>query len=255
MPTTREAPATMMRISSGFVTLQQPDATTGRIPIKMRARSAELINDPYWGPVIHDIRGIQIKKPRLPIDFNHQPDEILGYADTFKKSDDGLDVGGYLISFAPGDRVEEVVAKARAGVAYESSITFSDWILESVPTGKNARVNGRAVAGPLTIVRTCILRAIAICELGADRHTQIELSAKGAVKTAGGGRQLVAPVAIGALSPALAILAASNERARNRPRPAAAQAPNTVDLRELAIRLGNQNLAALVAQNQRTLTT
>ena len=102
----------------------------GTVPVSLLARSSEPINHWYWGAVVHDVAGIGRHKDHITLDYAHYDQEVLGFADRFDVTPDGLKVAGRLTPFAPHDRASEVVHKAKAGVAYESSIFFYDMVLD-----------------------------------------------------------------------------------------------------------------------------
>lgn len=153
-----------------------PDSKTA--PFKMVARTGDAIEHPYWGRVVHDLSGMLTHKPRLPIDFNHDPDEVIGYANRFDHSSGDLEVSGALVPYKDSDRASEIVHKQRNGVPYEASIDFSGARLkvEEVPEGEPVEVNGRQFVGPLNIIRQWSLRGVAVCPYGADRNTMTAFS-------------------------------------------------------------------------------
>jgi len=77
-----------------------------------------------------------------------------------------------------GETAINVMRKARAGVPYEASINFGGdgIVVEDVPEGGQAEVNGYTLEGPATIFRQWPLRGVAVCPYGADMHTESQLS-------------------------------------------------------------------------------
>lgn len=142
-------------------------------PFKMVARTGDAIDHPYWGRVVHDLSGMLTHKARLPIDFNHDPSDIIGYANRFDHSSGDLEVSGALVPYKDNDRASEIVHKQRNGVPYEASIDFSGAKLkvEEVPEGVGVEVNGRQFTGPINVIRQWSLRGVAVCPYGADRNT------------------------------------------------------------------------------------
>jgi hypothetical protein len=172
--TKNEAPAEACRLAGGEVTFAAAAAEPGKtVPIKMLARSAQPIENPWWGLIVHDMAGMKLHKERLPVDYEHwQP---IGYLDKFDASDKGLFVEGALVPTGqPGDRTAELVALAAGGVPYEASIYFGgDGIkVEFLGEGQVADVNGYQLEGPATIVREWPLRGVAVCPYGADMNTE-----------------------------------------------------------------------------------
>ena len=147
-------------------------------PFEMLARSAEPIEHWYWGRIVHDFDGMQLRKDRCPIDWRHDECVELGFADSFEVTDDGLQLSGSLIVLEENDRADQVHKRGKAGMPYEASI---DWIgdgseLEYIPEDVTTEVNGRQFAGPGYVARKWPLRAAAICPYGADAATATQFS-------------------------------------------------------------------------------
>jgi len=145
-------------------------------PLHLKARSGDVLNHWFWGPMVHDFAGMT-HKDRIKVDYLHDPGQILGYVDDFDVTDYGLELGGKVISAAPGDRSSEVAHKAKAGVPYEASIEFSHVGLKAewIPEGRSTEVNGQTYEGPLTVFREWSLIGVAICPNGYDANTATEL--------------------------------------------------------------------------------
>lgn len=154
-------------------------AEDGKVPVKMRARSAQPIVHWYWGKVVHDMAGFKAAKKTLTIDYCHYNDEVLGYLDQFSATDAGLDVAGFYTPFTPDDRASEIIHKSGKGVPYESSIFFdpNSLSLEEVGPNVEVQVNGYKLQGPALIVRKWSLRGVATCPYGADGKTSTKFSA------------------------------------------------------------------------------
>ena len=150
-------------------------------PFRMRARSGHPIYHPLWGgAVVHDVAGMFLpdSRRRVPVDFNHNPDEVIGYANHFDTSEGHVDVAGAIVPYREQDRAAEVLHKARLGVPWQASINFAGTgiEIETLAEGETATVNGREFAGPMTIVRKWPLLSIAVCENGADQWTATQFS-------------------------------------------------------------------------------
>lgn len=154
---------------------------------RMVARTGGPVYHWYWGACYHDLDGMAITRDRVPIDWLHRDDEIIGYADKFSQENDddagdlALVASGELVPFGEADRAAEVIHKASRGVPYEASIDFGgDGIrIEELGDGVEAEVNGRTVTGPAVIFRAWPLRGIAVCPHGYDQNTRTEFSADG----------------------------------------------------------------------------
>jgi hypothetical protein len=174
-------PSSACRMASGEVEIGSNGEGAKSAPVKIKARSGGAIDHPYWGRIVHDFSGMRISKSKLPLDYNHESGEILGYANHFDFSSGDLIATGAITPWQGTDRASEVIFKMREGVPYEASIFFGgDGIkLEKVPDGKAVEVNGMEFAGPGVVVREWPLRGIAICPYGADENTQSMAFAEG----------------------------------------------------------------------------
>lgn len=143
-------------------------------PVRLVARSGKPIEHWFWGRVVHDLAGMHLHKPRVPIDYVHDAKEIVGYLNKFDRTSGDLVTSGALVPFKESDRATEIVHKMKAGVPYEASINFGgDGIkVEDVGDGMVAQVNGYQFEGPGVIVREWPLRGVAICPYGADANTE-----------------------------------------------------------------------------------
>lgn len=145
--------------------------------VTLLARSGDPVNIDGWGLVVHDFDGMKAKA-KIPLDYNHDPEDSIGYLNNFDTSSGDLVCKGAIVLVnGPDDGDEDddvaaLVAKMTAGVPYEASIEFDDdMTLEYLPEGVTTSVNGRTVAGPVYIVRDWTLKAVAICKFGKDSNT------------------------------------------------------------------------------------
>ena len=151
-----------------------------RAPIKLKASSGAVFNARWWGPLVFDYAGMQWAKDRLALDYCHHDDELVGFADQIDNQSGNLNVSGQLVSTREDDRAAEIMKLGAAGVPYEASIAFdprNGLVIEEWQPGTSATVNGQQIAGPVTVVRQCLLRGIAVCPHGADPYTESEFSA------------------------------------------------------------------------------
>ena len=173
MPATKNVPLNAMQLTAGVFTLGDNGEDAKSAPIEMVALSGQPIAHWWWGQIVHDLSGMNLHKDRLPIDYCHDDEQILGYLNKFGVDTGKLVASGALTPYGDDDRAIEVMHKARAGVPYEASVFWGgDGIrLEELAEGQTAEVNGYALTGPATIVREWPLRGIAVCPYGADMNT------------------------------------------------------------------------------------
>jgi hypothetical protein len=167
-------PASACLLVSGKFELGDNGEGSKTAPISMLARTGQPIEHWWWGRVVHDLSGMQLHKSRLPIDYVHDPNQILGYLNKFESGSGDLVVSGALTPHTDSDRASEVIYKSRAGVPYEASIDFSgEGIkLQEVPEGMVTEVNGFQFEGPGVVIRQWPLRGVAVCPYGADMNTE-----------------------------------------------------------------------------------
>lgn len=156
-------------------------------PLRMVARSGDAVDVPGYGRVVHDFASMH-HKSRIPVDYNHDRSEVIGYLNHFDVEGGDLKCAGALVpNKGDSDRASEVIYKSHAGVPYEASITFTGHEGrirgERVPANKTVQVNGREFTGPLTVVRDWSLRGVAVCPYGMDANTvSAAMSATGFVE-------------------------------------------------------------------------
>lgn len=171
---TREIPAGACILNAGEFTFERKNETDKSGALRMVARSGKPIEHWYWGNVVHDLSGMTMHKGKIPVDYVHDPKEIIGYLNHFDYSSGDLIASGALVPFKDTDRATEIMHKMAAGVPYEASIDFGgDGIkIEEVPEGFATQVNGYEFAGPGAVIRQWPLRGVAVCPQGADCNTE-----------------------------------------------------------------------------------
>lgn len=180
---TRQVPREALCFAGDLIQTETPQTVEGGgatlYPFSMMARTPGVAHHPWWGPCVHDFEGMIPGKDRISVDYCHEPEEIVGYADRIELGADGLKLTGALVSIAEGDRAAEIFAKSKAGVPYEASIlTNSAGLLaEFVPDGLAVKVNGETFEGPLTVFRKWQLWGVAVLPYGSDPKTQVAFGA------------------------------------------------------------------------------
>ena len=117
---------------------------------------------------------------RAPLDYCHDDSVIIGYAENFVATDDGVTADAILLSDddSPSERAREVAYSMRSGVPFECSalIDLDGAEAQVVDDGKEVVVNGRNLVGPFVIYRNATLRGVAICPHGADPQTSAQIA-------------------------------------------------------------------------------
>ena len=138
--------------------------------------SGETMDRTEIGCFVIDPGSIQLHKPRLIVDYNHNEEEVIGYVDNIHENDGKLMGDLTLESTSPNDRAAEVIARIEGGTPYEISPTVMLY---------DAGVETETVTGgdeEYTIFRNVPMRGVSICPYGTDRLTTI-LSLTGGKKT------------------------------------------------------------------------
>jgi len=177
MKTTRDVPVEALRMSLGQFDMEDNGDGAKSAPVTMLARTGGGVDHPFFGLMVHDMDGMTLHKDKLPIDYCHDPDQVIGYLNRFSTKTGDLIVRGALTPFDGKDRAAEIIHKSREGVPYEASIDFSggDLSVEEVSPGTEVKVNGRTFTGPALIFRKWSLRGVAVCPYGMDMNTQTQL--------------------------------------------------------------------------------
>jgi hypothetical protein len=166
------------------------------IPFRCVARTGKPAPHGWWSsPTVQDFAGMSHAE-RIAVNFGHNDTEIVGYADQFDTSSGDLVLTGALTPTTPDDRASQLKQQWDAGVPFQASIEVSEdgLVIEEIPAGVQAVVNGLTVDGPVTIFRAWKLRGVAVCQNGADDGTSFQFSAKNAKAMASMFRR-VAPAA------------------------------------------------------------
>jgi hypothetical protein len=176
---TKTAPREAFELASPFqFAAAEGEPSDVSVPVEFLARTGGPIDHWYWGRIVHDFAGMS-HRDIIPIDYRHDPDELVGYLDKFDVREGDLYLGGALESVSTDDRAAEVIARGRRKIPYQASIYFNQEtaVFEWLPSDMVANVNGRDVSGPLVIVREWELRGCAVTPYGCDAGTAAKFSA------------------------------------------------------------------------------
>lgn len=178
---TQSVPRDALRFDFAPIQIGDNGADAKTAPVKMVARSGKPTEHWFWGNVVHDMAGMKLAKSHVPIDYCHDCEKVIGFANKFDISTGDLILSGALVPYSANedDKATEVLYKAKAGVPYEASINFGgDGIkIQEVMPGEVTPVNGYQFSGPGIVIREWPLRGVAICPYGQDMNTSAEFSA------------------------------------------------------------------------------
>jgi hypothetical protein len=159
---------------------EETDAGDGKKRIELTGITAHRFRHWWWGDTVFDVSGFKKPGRNIPVDFNHDDNEAIGYVDEITTGTDRVKFGGYLTPFRDGDRASEIIAKSKSGVPYQCSVSLRDVEYERL-ADKNtfAVVNGVKMSGPLTIFRKYVTDGIAVCLYGSNPNTTSSIFKKG----------------------------------------------------------------------------
>jgi pyruvate/2-oxoglutarate dehydrogenase complex dihydrolipoamide acyltransferase (E2) component len=149
-------------------------------PVDLLARTDQPCSHPYLGRIVHDMTGFSAVAERTPLDYNHDPDHVIGYAEEYDpEGEEGLTAKGVIVpSGTAHDKAAEVLARADGGVPYQCSLSHvpGSLVVEEVPEGMSTQVNNYTFAGPGLVFRKWQVAGLAICPYGVDNQTSAKFS-------------------------------------------------------------------------------
>lgn len=177
--TERKVPARAMAFAAELQLQPADDGETKIRQGKIVARTGGEAFHWYWGRCVHDLSGMNLPKKRVPLDYCHNPCDVVGFAEGFDAAAGELVCDASLVTHRPEDRAAKLMADSDAGVPYEASILQSaaGLVIEWVDAGATVDVNGQSFSGPGVVFRQWTLRGLATCPQGSDAATSSEFSA------------------------------------------------------------------------------
>ena len=148
-------------------------------PVKLVVRTDSGVGT-WRGSMVHDLSGC-FHNAKVPLDWVHDddhPSDIIGYLDSVDKSNSAIKCSGMIVSLEEMDIADQVVKRLKAGIPFESSISFGGQglVIEEVSEDASVEVNGTKLKGPALVVRKWPLRGVAVCPHGADNSTSTSLA-------------------------------------------------------------------------------
>jgi len=124
----------------------------------------------FWGNLAIDLNGMKFPKEKYPILENHDTQKKIGFAN-------GIDIdGGALVikdvEFVDTKESLEFRKLSKSGFPYQSSIYASPSVIEKIPNGEAASINGMMMEGPLTVWRESEFKEASVCVFGYDSNTK-----------------------------------------------------------------------------------
>jgi hypothetical protein len=143
-------------------------------PFAMNAYTGAAMRLPgFFRPVVIDLAGMVVPSKGLPILRGHDPERIVAHTEDVEVSAQRIRVSGVMSGV--GLHAQEVLELADRGFPWQASVGASVERMEFVDAGATVKVNGRNVAGPVTVARQSTLREISFVPLGADPGTSAKV--------------------------------------------------------------------------------
>lgn len=122
---------------------------------------------PGYGVVI-DLAQTAFNTP-MQLLLEHDRAQPVGVIEGAAVGGGQLVIVGRLFSDIAGGSAERIAMNAQRGSPYQLSIGLFGFSETQLSQGQSTTVNGRAVVGPITILRGGLVREVSVVTLGADR--------------------------------------------------------------------------------------
>lgn len=143
-----------------------------------KANSGNVMPDHwYWGNLGIEMSGLTIGRQDLPVLFQHDPCEPVGYTTKITAGPDGIDVEGVLLGVT--EKGAEIIALLEAKMPLQMSMYAPPAEVLLLQSGESGTVNGRPISGPGAIFTSSRLREVTITTLGVDEGTSAALLSAG----------------------------------------------------------------------------
>lgn len=144
------------------------------IRAKINVFNGDLV-EKYGFRFTFDMETLQLNKERLPLDYCHDDNQVVGYCENFEITKDGVTCDAMFFARPddPGNVANSVAFNLANGVPYEASgfWDLSESDCATAEEGESLEYNGRIFDGPCDVFTNAILRGVAVCPYGADRKT------------------------------------------------------------------------------------
>jgi len=143
------------------MTIKFSDPVDGKYHGEAVVLSGQVLHTKKLGRFVIDLPTLEYHKERVTVDYNHDQDIVLGYAENFRITDDGLVADVYLMEAIP--KVQEIITLIKGGTPFEisPSINEEEGILEHEDGMKR--------------YKHVPLRGVSACPFGTDKFTTLTL--------------------------------------------------------------------------------
>ncbi len=155
-------------------------AAAGKVPsFSMVAyNGGPMYVDGYDDPIVIDLSGLKVA-PSVVANLNHDSEDPVGHVTDIGNDGSSLELSG-ILSYASESRDQIVESATGGGFPFQASVEVTPDVIERLPSGQTAVVNGQTITGPAVIARTGYLYGVAFVPRGADESTSVRIAAKAA---------------------------------------------------------------------------
>lgn len=133
--------------------------------VKIKVITSSILEHPGLGRFRVKIETASPSKERVPLDYNHNEEEVIGYVENFQCNADAIIADGIvLIGDDSSDAAKKFVQNIDGGVPFEASAFLDLSEAESVE-----------LEDGVTEWSGALIRGVAICPYGTDRKTTVSL--------------------------------------------------------------------------------
>lgn len=133
--------------------------------VKIKVITSSILEHPGLGRFRVKTETAAPSKDRVPLDYNHNEEEVIGYVENFQCSEDAITADGVvLIGDDSSDAAKTFAQNIDGGVPFEASAFLDLSEAESVE-----------LEGGVTEWSGALIRGVAVCPYGTDRKTTVSL--------------------------------------------------------------------------------
>ena len=133
--------------------------------VKIKVITSSILEHPGLGRFRVKTETATPSKDRVPLDYNHNEEEVIGYVENFQCTADAITADGVvLIGDDSSDAAKTFAQNIDGGVPFEAS-AFLDL----------SEAEGVELEGGVTEWSGALIRGVAICPYGTDRKTTVSL--------------------------------------------------------------------------------
>lgn len=133
--------------------------------VKITVITSSILEHPGLGRFRIKTETAAPSKERVPLDYNHNEEEVIGYVENFQCAEDAITADGVvLIGGEPSDAAKTFAQNIDGGVPFEASALLDLSEAESVK-----------LEDGVTEWTGALIRGVAVCPYGTDRKTTVSL--------------------------------------------------------------------------------